>query len=113
MIDLYVLRPEDKEGVQVNLFDAGYIATTIAELVQLVAKHHLVFMKIELAKPFDTDESKNAINLQYANGEYLNLELKHNQIVFYDENKLHACYEEDLESRFGLTTDHRKIERDF
>lgn len=112
MIDLYVIQPEDKEGVRVNLFDATFISETVSDIIKLLSKKHIEFVKIDIIGHANSDPAMKQIEITYANGSYIKIILEHDDIVFVDENQVFKCQEEELESRFGLTTNHRRIERD-
>lgn len=111
MIDLYVIQPEDKQGIQID-FEILSVSEVMCEVSNLCSKNHLDISSIKLENPQGSKYEK-AIQLMYMNGSLIQLELKHGHIVFYDENKLHACYPSDLEQLFGLTTDYRKANREY
>lgn len=112
MIDLYVIQPDDKEGIRINLSDTNMLMESLSDLCKLAQKASLPILKTEVIGYFESQDFLKSINVMYANGEYRNLKLQHDDIVFISDNIMYKCTEEDLEDRFGMTTDHRRIERD-
>lgn len=111
MIDLYVIQPDDKQGIQID-FGISNVSEVMSEVSSLCSKNHLDISSMKLENPQGSKYEK-AIQLTYMNGSLIQLELKHGHIVFYDEEKLHACYTTDLEHMFGLTMDYRKANREY
>lgn len=111
MIDLYVIQPDDKQGIQID-FENKKVADVLSEVAELCSKNYIDISSMVVEKLFGNQYEKS-IQLVYMNGSSIQLELKHNHIVFYDEEKLHACYPSDLERLFGLTMDYRKANREY
>lgn len=111
MIDLYVIKPEDKQGIQID-FENNKVADVLGEVAELCSKNHVDISSMIVENSFGNQYEKS-IHLVYMNGSKIQLELKHGHIVFYDEEQLHACYETDLEQLFGLTTNYRKANREY
>lgn len=111
MIDLYVIRPEDKQGVQID-FQCKSTVENVIDLLELCRKHHVLISNILIENEHGATHER-LIKLIYMNGSIIQIELKHGQIVFYDDNQLKSCTEEELEQLFGLTTDYRKADRGY
>ena len=112
MIDLYVLAPEDKEGVLVDLTTNDLIAKTMMEIIELLNKNFITITTIELQNPFESVD-KRSIRIKFISGENLFCDVLNNHILFVDEGQLRFCEESDLADRFGLTTDYKKANREF
>lgn len=108
MINLYVIGPEDKQGVQID-FQCKSMVENVIDLLELCRKHHVLISNIIIENEHGATHER-LIKLIYMNGSMIQIELKHGQIVFYDD-KLKSCTEEELEQLFGLTTDYRKANR--
>ena len=109
MIDLYVIRPEDKQGIQID-FQCKSTVENVIDLLELCRKHHVLISNIIIENEHGSTHER-LIKLIYMNGSIIQIELKHGQIVFYDDDQLKSCTEEELEQLFGLTTDYRKANR--
>ncbi|MEG1232251.1 MAG: hypothetical protein RSE18_00320 [Acinetobacter sp.] len=103
MIDLYVIAPDDKEGVEID-FDNKSTNDVMLEVVEMCKKNHLDISDIKFNNIHGV-ASEKSITLTYLNGSIISVDLNHGEIAFVDENKIHCCSEADLEERFGLTTD--------
>lgn len=111
MIDLYIIRPDDKQGIQID-FQCKSTVENVIDLLELCRKHHVLISNILIENEHGATHER-IIKLIYMNGSMLQIVLNHGQIVFYDDNQLKSCTEEELEQLFGLTTDHRKANRGY
>ncbi|QXO06684.1 hypothetical protein SEA_EFFIE_680 [Acinetobacter phage Effie] len=109
MIDLYVIQPDDKQGIQID-FQCKSTIENLADLMELCKKNHLLISSVNVENEH-TGWSERSIKLVYMNGSMIQIELKHGQIVFYDDNQLKSCTEQELEELFGLTMNYRKANR--
>ena len=101
MIDLYVIQPEDKQGIQID-FQCKSTVENVIDLLELCRKHHLLISNILIENEHGATHER-LIKLIYMNGSIIQIELKHGQIVFYDDNQLISCTEEELEQLFAAS----------
>ena len=109
MVSLYVIAPDDKEGVEID-FDNKSANDIILEIIEMCKKNFIDISDIKFNNIHGV-ASEKSITLIYLNGSIIRVELNHGEIAFFDENKIICCSEKDLEDRFGLTMDIRKANR--
>lgn len=116
MIDLYVIQPNDLQGVTIDLSTSAAINESIRDVAELCIKHDLLMVSSELLDICNEIIGYRTLSVNYIDpecGARIKKDLKNGHIVFFLNGEINACYEDDLAMQFGLTTDHRKANREY
>lgn len=116
MIDLYVIQPNDLEGIVIDLSTPATINESIRDVAELCIKHDLLMVSTELLDVYNDIIGYRTLSVNYIDpesGMRIKKDLKNGHIVFVQSGEVNACHEDDLATQFGLTTDHRKANREY
>lgn len=69
MIDLYVIQPDDKQGVQID-FQCKSTIENLTDLMELCKLNHLLISSVNVE-----NEQEKSIKLVYMNGSMIQIEL--------------------------------------